>query len=37
MLLMSLDPDPPRGRPERGRHHARDKTMSMGRERDFLL
>jgi fido (protein-threonine AMPylation protein) len=37
MLLMSLDPDPPRGRPERGRHHARDKAMSMGRERDFLL
>jgi cell filamentation protein len=37
LLLMSLDPDPPRGRSERGRHHARAKDLSMGRERDFLI
>ena len=37
LLLMSLDPDPPRGRPERGRHDALEKGILHGREHDFLF
>ena len=37
LLLMSLDPDPPRGRPERGRHHALERGILHGRERDLLF
>jgi cell filamentation protein len=37
LLLMSVDEDPPRGRPERGKQLGQEKDLVFGRERDFLF